>query len=434
MRNKFLILNMITIFILQFVNQVYITIPDILFAVLILIVFILVKKTEMLGVYIFLILLSTSLMMYYVNIVFVIFFLLKFNKLLKLNSNFLIVISIILIETIHLYININFGINESLTKLLGFSLCLIPFIFIKDFLKNTNILVAFYMFISGFIGFTLITFGIYFYNYNLFDFFNEIRRFGFLPGNEENEKISLIINPNTIGKYAALIISGSIALLQLGKLKLNALTIIILFYTLVIGFLTLSRTFILIFIVIFMIYVTTNFTIKNAIKIVMISILLLCITIIILLNQNLSQALNTRIFESDNITGSRIEIYEGYLRTILQNDHIFIFGVGMQDYNLKFNNYSDYISESSHNVIIEILSIWGVIGLFLILMFIVKTLIQSNLYKIKGLSQKILLCLPVLTIFISALAGQYFISYYHTFCVTFLAFAFIYSDEVMEYD
>lgn len=434
MRNKFLILNMIAIFILQFVNQVYIALPNALFALLILILFILVKKTEILGVYIFLILLSTSLMMYYVNIIFVLFFLLKFNKILKLNSNFIIVISIILIETIHLYININLGLNESLTKLLGFSLCLIPFMFIKDFLKNTNILVVFYMFIGGFIGFTLITFGIYFHNYNVFNFFNEIRRFGFLPGHNKNEKISLIINPNTIGKYAALIISGSIAFLQLGKMKMNTLNVIILFYTLVIGFLTLSRTFILMFIVIFIIYITTNFTIKNLVNIVMVSLVLLSTTIIILLNQNISNALNTRLFESDNITGSRLEIYKSYLSTLLQNDYIFLFGVGMQDYNLKFNNYSKYISESSHNVIIEILSIWGFIGLLVILILIFKILIQSNLNKVRKISQKTLLCLPIVTIFISALAGQYFISYYHTFCVTFLALAFIYSDEVIAND
>lgn len=434
MRNKFLLLNMVTIFILQFINQVYFELPNVLFALLILVLFIFVKKTELLGMYIFLILLSTTIMMYYVNIMFVIFFLLKFNKVLKLNNNFLIVIIIIIIETVHLYININLGLNESLTKLFGFTLCLIPFMFIKNFLKNTNILSSFYIFVSGFIGFTLITFGIYFYNYNIGNFFNEIRRFGFLPGYYENEKMGLIINPNTIGKYAALIISSSIPFIQLRKIKMNSINVIILCYTVVIGFLTLSRTFILMVVIIFILYIITNFTIKNLVNIVMVSILLLSTTIIVLFNSKISEALNNRLFESDNITGSRLEIYKNYLSTLLHNDYIFIFGVGMQDYNLKFNKYSKYISESSHNVFIEILSIWGIIGLLVILILIFNIIIQSNLNKMEKISQKVLLCLPILTIFISALAGQYFISYYHTFCVTFLALGFIYSDEVIADD
>ncbi len=434
MRNKFLFLFMFLLFLFQFINQVYFSISNVIFALAILIVFLLAKKESMLGVYIFLVLLSTNLMLYYLNIIFVIFLLIKFRKVLKINGSILLIAIIILIETIHVYLNINSGLNESVIKLFGFSICLVPFIFIKSFLKNSNILSTFYMFTVGFIGFTFITFGIYYHQYNLFNFFNEIRRFGFLPKTTGDDINNLIINPNTIGKYAALIISGSIALIKSKKMKINTSNTLIIFYVLFIGLLTLSRTFILIILIVCIIYFITNLSIKNIFHIGVIILIFLCLAMLLTFNVELYSALNERIFKSDNITGSRLDIYESYIKTLFENGYTFTFGVGMQDYNMKFNIFNNNITESSHNIIIETLSIWGLTGLIIIVLLFCFIIRNSDLFKIKNISDKILMCLPLLVIFLSAFAGQYFISYYHTFSVTYLALLFIYSDEVIKYD
>ncbi|UXR76405.1 MULTISPECIES: O-antigen ligase family protein [unclassified Staphylococcus] len=339
---------------------------------------------------------------------------------------------IILIESLHVFVNNNLGIDESFIKLLGFSICLIPFAFVKSFSNYINIKQTFNLFVFGFIGFTLITLNIYINDYGLGNYFTEIRRFGFMPNQVENEINGILINPNTIGKYAALIISVYLILFSYKKIKLNLLNITLLLYTMLIGFLTLSRTFLLLMFIILFIYMIVNFRMKNKFMNIFLLLSIFIGSLIIFMNDNLRQSIYNRVFETDDISGSRLLIYNQYIGIIREHANVLLIGTGMQDYSSKFTKYNDQIYQSAHNVFLEIISIWGIIGLATIILFTVFLVFESNIKKIRSNAKKTLILLPLLTILISAQFGQYFISYYHTFSVTIFSLLFLYSSEVID--
>lgn len=420
------------ILILQLINQAYLQVPIIIFVFLFVITFFISEKKQIIGVYLYLILLSTGNLLYIVNVLFIIVLILKFKKNLSVNKTLILLLSIILIEAIHVFVNNNLGINESVIKLLGFSTCLIPFAFIKSFSNYINLKETFYLFVLGFVGFTFIIINIYTFDYNLSNYFTDIKRFGFMPNQSEEESEGILINPNTIGKYASLIISVFLILYSYKKVKLNIFNIIILVYTLLIGFLTLSRAFLLITIIIILIYVAINFNKKNQFTNFLLLFCLIIGSLIIFMNSNLRKSIYMRIFESDDISGSRFSIYGQYIDVISEHSSVFLVGTGMQDYLFKFTKYDNDIYQAAHNIFLEVISIWGILGLIVVTILSIFLILDSNIKKIKSRPKKILLILPLLAIFISAQFGQYFISYYHTFSVTIFALLFIYNNEVIE--
>lgn len=425
-------LSIISILILQLINQAYIPIPTMLFVFLFVCMFLLCNKEQILGVYLYLILLSSGYLLYLTNVLFVIFLVLKFRRKLSINNSFIFILIIILIESLHVFVNNNLGIDESFIKLLGFSICLIPFAFVKSFSNYINIKQTFNLFVFGFIGFTLITLNIYINDYGLGNYFTEIRRFGFMPNQVENEINGILINPNTIGKYAALIISVYLILFSYKKIKLNLLNITLLLYTMLIGFLTLSRTFLLLMFIILFIYMIVNFRMKNKFMNIFLLLSIFIGSLIIFMNDNLRQSIYNRVFETDDISGSRLLIYNQYIGIIREHANVLLIGTGMQDYSSKFTKYNDQIYQSAHNVFLEIISIWGIIGLATIILFTIFLVFESNIKKIRSNTKKTLILLPLLTILISAQFGQYFISYYHTFSVTIFSLLFLYSSEVID--
>ncbi|WP_353419485.1 O-antigen ligase family protein [Staphylococcus delphini] len=253
-----------------------------------------------------------------------------------------------------------------------------------------------------------------------------------MPNQVKNEINSILINPNTIGKYAALIISVYLILFSYNKIRLNLLNIILLLYTMLIGFLTLSRTFLLLMFIILFIYMLINFRMKNKFMNVFLLFFIFIGSLIIFMNDNLRKSIYNRIFETDDISGSRLLIYNQYIGVIRGNTEVLLVGTGMQDYSSKFTQYNNQIYQSAHNVFLEIISIWGIIGLAVIVLFIAFLILESNIKKVRSNTKKILILLPLLTILISAQFGQYFISYYHTFSVTIFSLLFLYSSEVID--
>lgn len=263
MRKSILYLFIILILILQLINQLYLQIPMILFAVLFVFIFLLSDKKQIIGVFLYLILISSGNLLYIVNVLFVFTLIIKFRKNLIVSRSVILLLLIILIETVHVIVNNNLGINESIIKLLGFSICLIPFGIIKSFSNYIDIKQTFYLFVLGFISFTLITINIYMVDYNLTNYFTEIKRFGFMPNKTDSDTNAILINPNTIGKYAALIVSSFLILYSCKKIKINFLNFLMLFYVILIGFLTLSRAFLLVTIFILLFYIISNLSKKK---------------------------------------------------------------------------------------------------------------------------------------------------------------------------
>lgn len=419
------------VILIQVLDQVLLfNIPIYIPIFLYLMIFFLSNKSDILPQYLLLIFLSSGVVLYILNVIFVITLIFKFRKNIELNKFIYIYIILLLIELLHIIVNLNSGYNESIIYFFGFSLCFLPFFLIENISKFISIKKCYHYFLFGFLAFSAILLLIYSFQYGLNNYFNLIKRFGFLPGLDDDG--ALQINPNTIGKYAGLAFVTTIILLKYKVLKYNIVYFLALFISFTIGLLTFSRAFILIILIIGLTWIILNFKFSFKSFIVLfnsILIFLIMNLVVYIANPNIYDAIYERIFVTEDVSGNRLIIYKLYLDIIFNNLNIFLFGTGMQDYIDKFNDINILISNSSHNVFIEIISIWGIVGLSLVLILFFKLL--NNKRTIDFGREKLILVLPFLVIFISAQFGQYFISFYHTFGITYFALLFLYKKEII---
>ncbi|UTB77167.1 hypothetical protein A2I62_00615 [Staphylococcus carnosus] len=200
-----------------------------------------------------------------------------------------------------------------------------------------------------------------------------------------------------------------------------------------VGLLTLSRTFLLVMALVMLIYLFTSVGARNIFSIFTFIAVILIFIIILYSNEGLYDSLYNRIFETDDISGSRFLIYSQYTAILFSHFSILLFGVGMQNYMEKFSELDNLINQSTHNVLLEVLSSWGVIGLLIVIILFSLIIMQSKVKKLKN-SKRIIILLPFLVVVLSAFFGQFFISYYHTFSITIFSLVILYSDGVINHD
>ncbi|CAD2079237.1 O-Antigen ligase [Phocicoccus pinnipedialis] len=105
----------------------------------------------------------------------------------------------------------------------------------------------------------------------------------------------------------------------------------------------------------------------------------------------------------------------------------------MQDYILKLQNYNSNIFLASHNIIIEVITIWGGIGLLIVSLFLVKLITESRVFMNHDFYHKTIVLIPLLSLLISAMFGQFFISYYHTFGLLIMSLIILNQEEDKSY-
>src|SRR5699024_5235830 len=293
MRNSILGIILILVVLLQFLNQLFFEVPIIIMAGIILLSFLIVDEKLLIGLYCFYIPVSVPIILYLVNIVFVIVLLFKLRHNIKFSSTIFYVLLISLIESIHVYVNMNAGKDESIINLLEFILCLISFIFI------------------------------YYVEYSTFNIINNVQRFGFSTNDGDMNNNELLLNPNTIGVYSALIVAIIIVLQKFKVINNNLIVWFMFSYAILIGLLTVSRTFLLIITVLFLLYLFSSIIKKNMISFFVGVGLFIAALMVFLSNTQLSRTIHARLFESDDISGSRFLIYKEYLNVIFSNENIF---------------------------------------------------------------------------------------------------------------
>ena len=196
-------------------------------------------------------------------------------------------------------------------------------------------------------------------------------------------------------------------------------------YAIIIGLLTVSRTFLLIITTLFLLYLLSSIMKKNVASFFVGMGIFLITLVVFLSNNQLSRMIQARLFESDDISGSRFSIYEEYLRVIFTNENIFLLGVGMQDYLEKVKNINYLINQSTHNMILETLVIWGIFGLIVVICLFISIIYKSKFWLDTRLSDSLIKLFPIIAVLLSAQFGQYFISFYHTFSITLLALIYL---------
>ncbi|SIN56823.1 Lipid A core-O-antigen ligase and related enzymes [Mycobacteroides abscessus subsp. abscessus] len=235
----------------------------------------------------------------------------------------------------------------------------------------------------------------------------------------------LLLNPNTIGVYSALIVAIIIVLQKFKVINNNLIVWFMFSYAILIGLLTVSRTFLLIITVLFLLYLFSSIIKKNIISFFVGVGLFIAALMVFLSNTQLSRTIHARLFESDDISGSRFLIYKEYLNVIFSNENIFLIGVGMQDYLEKVKDFNYAINQSTHNMILETLVIWGILGLISVLCLFISLIYNSHFWLENSFSDSLIKLFPIIVVILSAQFGQYFISFYHTFSITLLALVYL---------
>lgn len=97
----------------------------------------------------------------------------------------------------------------------------------------------------------------------------------------------------------------------------------------------------------------------------------------------------------------------------------------MQDYLEKVKNINYLINQSTHNMILETLVIWGIFGLIVVICLFISIIYKSKFWLDTRLSDSLIKLFPIIAVLLSAQFGQYFISFYHTFSITLLALIYL---------
>lgn len=243
--------------------------------------------------------------------------------------------------------------------------------------------------------------------YSLSEFLSMGQRFG-----NVNELLQLdngmriSLNPNDLGIFCNLAICFVLLLKKDMPLVIWGGSLILF---LLVGIMTQSRTFIIAFLFVMMMYVFwVNKGVKRKVYAIAVGILIGSIAAF-LLRELISQYLQNlirRFTQVNDITNGRNSITLFYVNEMFQSAYDLLFGVGMQNINSKYNTIF-----GPHNVVLEIIVGWGGIGLVCVV-----CLFYRICMKIKGIRRKIDMkyYIPIVCYFVMLQTGQGFSLYFHT--------------------
>ncbi len=186
---------------------------------------------------------------------------------------------------------------------------------------------------------------------------NAVRLGGYITENLDDNSIRLAMNPNDLAYFSILSISILLVLLQEKQAQSKKIYIFSLLILFIAGFLSLSRTWILVTSIILFIYFnskTSNRKFKNAL------ILIVLIAIIYLFAEGgkyFELYINRFTDNTVKTGGARTDIFSEYNGFLLDNPFRFLLGTGSVYYKDVCQ-----LSDASHNSLQQIYVSYGIIG------------------------------------------------------------------------
>lgn len=377
--------------------------------------FIFMSRDDITSLFLFLIPLSVGPLLYYLNVVYGLIFFIKNRRRLPLSNVVIISFVLFLWEAAHVLINIFAGYDDSIIKLLGFGLCLLVLAFnpktetVAD--SYTKML---YSWCSGFASLCGILLLKYMNQFGIGGFPEIVRRFGFVRM-VDTTSTSLLINPNQLGRQVIITVFCLLTVVHFDKQeKKRAFSLIAFFVPF--GLMSGSRAFLLVGFIVGALYLVDNLARFKANWRQILLVLVMPTLIAFFVNHFMGATVGmiSRRLASQDVSGGRIEIYGDYLSRLLDSASLIV-GRGMQDYNDKYG-----VAHSTHNLILEIVVMWGIIGLLIVGLW--SASLHAGLELATPVFRKTIIpYLPLLGLFLNVQFGQFFISYYHTFPTLMLA-------------
>lgn len=340
----------------------------------------------------------------YALLVYLIVGLLRFRKKIYLSSIIIPVVLMLLWELLHAFIG-NMSISEYFRNFAE----LLFLVFIGSIKWDT----INYKLISRVMAISVIGIGIVIIYVHLYSGLGSI--LDLLDGNEveqarfgmsttkEGTQYGLNFNPNNLGLICNMAIASLFVLIS--RKGNNIFDYFLLTVCIILGFTTLSRTFVVVLVCQLLMYmILSQKTPKQKLAACLKFTLLVCLVIFILIQfapfllENFMLRNNT-----DDITNGRSFLMHFYHSHIFSSFQHFFFGVGLQHYDLKIAEIYGPNILACHNGFQEIWVTWGIVGMIcfwgLILCMVRETLKYSG-------RRAFVVFIPMLTLFVASMAGQ----------------------------
>lgn len=395
-----------------------IDVPRVVFLAVIAAIALLGDQDEIIAMCICCIPLHESIDFFYALVICIGVYVFKFYKQIRLGTNVLLLLLIIIWELLHCFLT-QF---DAITFLAN----MIPFIVLAVIMASNVEKLDYALVVRAFAWATLGVILVMFIRVLYFSGFNIARALEGLQrlGSDKHSNIENVtvaggqINSNSLGIIAVLASTG---LMQLRKTVHGKTSdIVLMCIMLVFASLGASRTYLacLALMVILLIFAEKGGITK---KLRLFAVLLLAIAsavalLAIFFPENLRYYASR--FAVKDITTGRDNLMIVYHRFIVKNPKVLFFGIGLQDFGNRLINLYRVSSNVPHNSIQELMAAWGIPGLFLFAALILNMYQTSRRYNRR---HALIHWIPLIIILFKGIAGQMLNSSY-----TMLAFSYAY--------
>ena len=385
-----------------------IQLPQILLIIIACSIVLIGNETELLAMVLCCIPLYICFEYMYIVLVASIVLLFKNIRKYKVNISVVILLTLLMWELLH-GLDGDFALNSFVVMILPYA-----FVFLLQFYNGRKVD---YKYLVSVFAICVISLGIMFIIETIIDSggnvtyaLSNINRLGL---KSDTEVTWGVINPNSLGIICVLAISGVIQkMLYLGQNKLDVPLVVAL---LIIGFLTLSRTFIIcLFIAVSLFTFGKKRTFKENLKIIgiFLIIVLICTIVFSAVFPGVYESFASRWQEADMSNG-RLEIFEQSFNYIISNPSVLIWGIGQQNFA---ENARNLVEMPPHDAITELVMAWGIVGLALFVGYILSMIISA---KKKNPNIMLANYIPLIIIIVKGFAGHLITSGYTMIALIF---------------
>ena len=362
--------------------------------------------------------LHESIDFFYALVLCTVVYVCKFYRQIRLGTNVLLVLVIILWELLHC-LRSSFSPVEFLS-------CVIPFIILAVLMASDvekidyGFVARVFAWVTLGVSMVLLVRVLYLSNFNMIRAIAGLRRLGLdTHTGVGNAKISgNQINPNTLGIVTVLASTGLMQIRRMGGGR--KLDLVLMCTMIVLAALSTSRTYLacLLLMVVLLVLSERGGFGKKAKAMAGISVMVAVAVIIfaLLFPSNFEYFVGR--FTVRDITTGRNGLMVQYHNFIVENPIVLLFGIGYQSFGYRLLEIYRVAEVVPHNSIQELIIVWGVVGLLLFAALFVSMFYNSRCCNRK---QSLLNCIPLIIILFKGMAGQMLNSPY-----TMLAFSFAY--------
>ena len=380
-------------------NVLQIGLPALGFLALFLFLAFICDKNEMMALAVLCIPLNSSLQYKYALLGWMFIYFLRFEKDIRFTTAILPLLAMLIWEGLHVFLDFDFSILEYVRGFAELIFCTFLMLnkfrdYDKGFILRTLAVGTVFVCCSVFlilvreVGFDIskIFFGSY--------------RFGQI---ENNYNFNMNFNPNGLGFICNLSIAGIFHVVSTEKRKWFDWPLLLALA--VFGVMTMSRTFLICFVLIVSAYFLSGqgLGIKKRGKRLLLLLVLFGIMVYVLLRfmPTVVEKFIGRFLE-DDVSNGRNDLLSFYNWVIFEHPRNTFFGLGMQNVSDKVFEWYDYMINVPHNGPQQLVVVWGVMGLILFAWFIIaliKSARQRNKFDFISF-------IPLFFVLINVMSGQ----------------------------